>query len=242
MGLGPFFFAGSALIAIFALYLSFTVPSAPLQSPVVIGKNNTALFLTNSEFGLSNVHLATTQALLEQHPHVQIHFASFTPLGPKLQRISSYGRKVTATAKDIVFHELDGLSLGPRAKVAGQTMSGTLHPPGLAGIDTMCKQLQLYLSPWNAEEHLAMYEQVKQVITELNPAIVVLDSLLRPGIDAVRDQNRLHAFVTPNTLVDNFSGDQPWKMLWKYPWYAISSTITLSILPSHALRILIWFR
>ena len=218
MGFGPFLLAGSVFFATLALYLSFKVPHAPLQVPAVIGRNNTALFLTNSESGLSNVHLATTQALLERYPHVHVHFASFTPVGPKLQRISSYGRKRTAAAKDIVFHELDGLSLGPTAKAAGQTMSKTIHPPGLAGIDTLCNELQLYLSPWNAEEHLAMYEQVKHIVENLDPAVVILDTLLRPAIDAIRGQNRLHAFITPNTLVDNFFGDQPWKMLWKYPW------------------------
>ncbi|KAK7951071.1 2-hydroxyacylsphingosine 1-beta-galactosyltransferase [Apiospora aurea] len=78
--------------------------------------------------------------------------------------------------------------------------------------------MQRFVSPWSGGEHLNIYNQVKSIIDELNPAVVVLDTALRPALNATRDKNRLHAFITPNTLIDNFPAEQPWaKMLWKYP-------------------------
>ena len=218
MGLRRLLFVGSAFVAILALFLS--TRSRPLSQtpPPVIGKNNTALFLVNSEHGLSNVHVATAQALLERYPHIQVEFASFAPLGPRLSRVSSYSRK-TANVREIAFHQLDGLSLTHAIVSTGHSADEALHPPGLAGIEFVKRNMQFYISPWSGEAHLAMYEQVKQILAAVDPAVVVLDTMLRPALDATRDQNRLHAIITPNTLIDNFPTEQPWAaMLWKYPW------------------------
>ncbi|KAI0000585.1 hypothetical protein F4779DRAFT_147380 [Xylariaceae sp. FL0662B] len=218
MGLRRMFLAGSVFIGGLALFLSLMTSRPSPLPPPIIGKNNTALFISNSEHGLSNVHVATAQALLEHYPHIQVHFASFPALGPRLQRVSSYSQKKTAAAKEIVFHPIDGLSLIQACFAAGQRISDAIQPPGRAGIKAACKNIQLFISPWSGESHLSMYEQVKQILTEVDPAVVVLDTLLRPALDATRDQNRLHAFITPNTLIDNFPADQPWAaMLWKYP-------------------------
>jgi hypothetical protein len=88
----------------------------------------------------------------------------------------------------------------------------------MAGIDHLCEDMQLWISPWSAEDHFSLYQEMQAIINDVDPAVVVLDTLFRPGIDAARDMNRLHAIISPNSVVDNFLGDQPYgSMFWKYP-------------------------
>ncbi|RWA13330.1 hypothetical protein EKO27_g1795 [Xylaria grammica] len=206
---------GVVLVSVLFSSWSLLFPATP-RIPPVIGANNTALFLVTSDYGLSNVHVATAHALLERHPHVQLHFGSFAAMAPRLERVSSSIQR--SDKKDIVFHQLEGLSVGDSCIAAGKNTSATIHPPGWAGIGQLCKDMQLYISPWSGEEHLDIYEQINRIIDTVDPAVVVLDTLFRPAIDATRDKNRLHVIVSPNTLIENFPAEQPWgKMFWKYP-------------------------
>lgn len=215
--------AGSALVAALALFLSRQLASSAPRPPPVIGTNNTVLFLVNSEDGLSNVFVATAHALLERHPQVHVHFASFPPIAPRLERISRYGRKTTPSARDIVLHQLpSNLSMMHVIASAGKTISDSIHPPGRAGIKKICRDVQLYIAPWSGEDHYTLYREIGSIVDEVDPALVVLDTFLRPAIDATRDRNRLHAIITPNTLIDNFPIEQPWgAMFWKYPMYVV---------------------
>jgi hypothetical protein len=45
----------------------------PSQWP---GRNNTVLFLSNSEHGFANVLLATSHAMLVEHSDIEAHYAS----------------------------------------------------------------------------------------------------------------------------------------------------------------------
>ncbi|KAK8136774.1 hypothetical protein PG984_004714 [Apiospora sp. TS-2023a] len=207
---------GALVVTILALLISQWQTRVPKIPPPVVGKNNTALFVVTSDHGLSNVHLATAQGLLERHPHVHLHFASFEPLLPRLHRISSYDQN--PDKYDIQFHRIDGLSVIDACRTFGKNTSNSVHPRGLAGIAHLCKDIQLFISPWSGKDHLSIYNQVKSIIDAVDPAVVVVDTLFRPALDATRDKNRLHAFITPNTLIENFPAEQPWgKMFWKYP-------------------------
>ncbi|KAI1264964.1 hypothetical protein F5Y18DRAFT_389026 [Xylariaceae sp. FL1019] len=204
---------GVLAVAILLSLRSVLLPRASVAPSPVIGQNNTVLFLVNAEHGLSNVHLATAQALLERHPHVQSHFGSFKEMAPRLEHLSSHMK--IPHERDIGFHPIDGPSF---REAHGKTGSTGSHFPGWAGVGHQCKDMQLYMAPWIGEEHLAIYEQIGRLIDEVDPAVVVLDVFFRPAIDATRDKNRLHAFISPNTLIDAFPTYQPWgKMFWKYP-------------------------
>jgi hypothetical protein len=185
-----------------------------------VGRANVVLFLVNSESGLSNVHAATAQSLLEHHPEVTVHFASFPPIAAKLKRISSYSQAKTPSqpAPDIVFHELPNLTFARAVLSSGRTIDKVVHRPGLDGIDQVCRDIQMYISPWSGEDHYTLYQLLVKIIDEVDPALVVLDTGFRPGIDATRERNRQYAFISPNTLYDNFFIEQPYgSMFWKYP-------------------------
>ncbi|KAF4969300.1 hypothetical protein FSARC_3455 [Fusarium sarcochroum] len=207
---------GSLLVAALALF--FSQQETPQRPPYIQGRNRTALFLVNEEHGLSNVHLATASALLENHPDIDVHFASFARIKTKLERIAQFARKKTPQARDITFHQLKGLGYGDVILKAGKSLDNIPHPPGSSGIAHLCKDMQTWISPWSAEDHFELYEQLGELVDEIDPAVVVIDTLFRPGLDATRDKNRQHIVITPNQVVDNFIGDQPYgSMFWKYP-------------------------
>ncbi|KAF4966991.1 hypothetical protein FSARC_5399 [Fusarium sarcochroum] len=183
--------------------------------PYIQGNNKTVLFITNSEHGLSNVHLATASALLEKYPDIQIHYASFPNAKQRVERISSFSREKAPEASDIVFHELKGLTFAQTIIKEGRSF---ISPPGWAGIAALTEHIQLWLSPWTSEDHINLVQELDTIIDHVDPAVVVLDVWYRPAIDVTRKKNRQHAFISPNTLVDHFLGIQPlWNRFWKYP-------------------------
>ncbi|KAK3370544.1 hypothetical protein B0H63DRAFT_528260 [Podospora didyma] len=184
------------------VFLCPHVNACPGRAPpaTVIAKTNSALFLVNSEHGLSNVHLATAYSLLERHPDIEVHFASLADREKKVHQISTSATKVQSLAKLITFHRLPGLSLTEYMAVGVTDLNNLTHAPGPKGMDD-----------YSIDDHLAIYQALKDLIAEADPAVVVLDTLLRPAIDATRDMSRLHAMISPNSLTDVFAAKQPWK-------------------------------
>lgn len=209
-------------VLLLAAALSFFTSriAKPRRLPYIQGRNKTVLFLVNSEHGLTNVHVATAAALLVNYPDIEVHFASFPLLRGKLKRVSSYARVTKPAASEIIFHELKGVSYTNATEKQGKFLENIPHPPAAAGIGHFTKDIQVWISPWSAKDHLALYEELGVIIDSVDPAVIVLDTMFRPALDITRDQHRQHAFITPNTLVDNFLADQPYgSMLWKYPAY-----------------------
>lgn len=212
------------VVALAAVYLRQGGDAASPNS-YITGRNNTALFLVAEHHGLSNVHLATAQSLLERYPDIEVQFASFPKLARKFPRLSALAQKKQPLARDIAFHGLtrgrsyvDALLDGMLGGYDDEGLSNMVYPPGLPGIEVLATGLQQILSPWPAEEHLALHDEIAALIDELDPAVVVLDTIFGPAIEATRGRNRTHAFITPNTLIDNFLADQPYgQMFWKYP-------------------------
>ena len=212
-------------IASAAVFFNRGTPTPPPTFSYTTGKNNTALFIVSEHHGCSNVHLATAQGLLELHPDIQLHFASFPKLGKKFPRLGDLAKKREKKAKEIIFHPLTSAKSYTDACLGDGNQrydeDGNLNmvcPPGVEGIKKLSQNMQNFLAPWTAEEHFALYQEISDVIDLVDPAVVVLDPLHIPGIEATRDRNRLHAFVSPNALIDAFKDKQPHgKMLWKYP-------------------------
>lgn len=212
-----------ALVGIL-IALQQQLKTTPEPREYVRGRNNTALFIVNEHPGLSNVHVATAQSLLQHQPHIEVHFASFNKLNKTLARVSSFAKHYEPSSKGIIFHPLAGASYTaamdnyPQIGYDEDGKIGAITKPGMEGIKRIAGDMQIFLDPWQQEEHLAHFHQLTKLIDEVNPAVVVLDTIFFPAIEATRARNRLHAFITPNIVIDNFPGEQPWLgMLWKYP-------------------------
>jgi hypothetical protein len=110
-----------------------------------------------------------------------------------------------------------------------------IFAPGLKGINRLAEGMSFHLDPWRADDYVRLYGHIHGLITQVDPAIIILDSTLRPAIDAARDLNRRFAVLTPNALVDSLAPAQPWgKTYWKYPAYVVmpsSHHIAIDIKP-----------
>lgn len=185
---------------------------------LIKGRNNTILFITNPENGLSNVHLATSFALLENHPSTEIHFASFHKQAKRVQAISDAALKKNVNRTPIRFHEIPGRSM---EEIYAERYGGwetMIKGPGYKGLGDITANMQRYLSTWEINEHYDIILAVQNIITEVDPAVVVLDFLCTPAMDAIRDLNRFHAILSPNPLSDSFPNQLPYgQVLWRYP-------------------------
>ncbi|KAL7951336.1 hypothetical protein V8C42DRAFT_303788 [Trichoderma barbatum] len=210
-----------ALIAVL-----FARQSGQEDLPLVSGRNNTILVLTDSHHGMCNPHLATVSALLENHPSVEVHYASFHGIASDIKRLSENARAVNPKAK-IHWHQYDGLSIMEEAKAIGGAQ-GIVKPPGMPGLQAFVDMVPFLMVAWPNEAHLSLYQQTVDIIQEVDPAVVVLDSLLRPSIDAAVNLNRARAYITPNSLADHLSALQPrGAHFWKYP--AIASGLPFPV-------------
>ncbi|PNP56589.1 hypothetical protein THARTR1_03285 [Trichoderma harzianum] len=209
------------VFAILAALVGVFLARQPAQEDQVLvsGRNNTVLILTDSHHGLCNAHLATVSALVENHPSVEVHYASFSSIASDVERISENARASNPEAK-IHWHQLEGPSIVDEIK-AMSSLREIVTPPGLPGLKAFANMVPFFLTAWSDEAHLSLYQQTVDIIQKVDPAIVVLDSLLRPGIDAAVNLNRTRAYITPNALADLVGAVQPrGGFFWKYPGIA----------------------
>lgn len=219
----------SVAVVFLAALAAIFLPQSPVYPPLyqqVQGRNNTALFVVNMLSGLHNVHLATIQSLREKHPDIEVHVMSWSPVEAKVARLSENvgaGPVIfhNLTAKDYVHAVFDYTKTGE--------ITDCIQLPGLPGVGKLGFFMQAWMAPWTGPEHVAFMEEVSTVIDKTDPAVVVLDVFMWPAIHAVREKNRLHAFIVPNTPADTFSTTQPWlSALWKYPTFGSSLSFPIA--------------
>lgn len=113
--------------------------------------------------------------------------------------------------------------------------------PGHEGIKLISRNMDRYLCPWDAQEHYDILLEVQGIINEVDPALVVLDTLFTPAVDATRNLNRLHAFASPNPVSDSFPDRSPWgQVLWKYPAFSsgFPYPVPWRLIPQNVLMVL----
>jgi hypothetical protein len=207
---GRYFSLLAGLLACGAVLFSiFSRPETTASTNGPKGQPNTVLFLSNYEYGLANVLLASSYALLVHHPETKVHFASFPKRKKDIDAISRFAIERNPSASPITFHELEGPTYGDVLQASGHFIEETIHAPGVAGGAKLCKTLQTYLMPWNGSEYYGLYEEILQIIDEVDPAVIALDPQFGPALDATKNRNRTHAVVSPNSLRDNFAQMQP---------------------------------
>jgi hypothetical protein len=164
---------------------------------------------------LHNVHMDTIQSLREKHPEIEVHVLSWSPVEAKVERLS----EAVGTAP-LVFHNLTAKNyihaIFEKTKTA--EITDCIQAPGVRGVEKQGYFMEAWMSPWTGPEHVAFVEEVYGLLDKIDPAVVVLDIFMWPALQAMRERNRLHAFIVPNTPADTFSAIQPWfGGLWKYP-------------------------
>ena len=200
------------------------------------------LFLTNSEYGQAQTQLSVAYELLS-HPDIEVHVASFEELGPRIpalnqlfhSQISRSTAGLSQRDKQIHFHLIDHPSL---AKVLlsknATTISYMSHPPGFWGALTSYPKSVIFLLGWEPEEYVAIARRCEDLIGEIGPDAVVVDSLFSQGTDACRRvyggggggkdvkpggrRNKPYAILNPLNFSNLLADLQPGKAVWwKFP-------------------------
>ena len=190
------------------------------------------LFVTNSESGQANTILAMSLEATTR-PHIQVHVASFPVLKRRVERLSP----------KISFHTLDGKDALEMATTRGLSEENIPHPPTTKSFKAYGRTLAALMTVWDGEcafcfllriwvvtdachpfgsAYMRLCDSIKRVIEELNPDIVVVDSLMDAGFDACYSLNRRFVVSSPNTPMDLVRGHQPWlKGFWYYPLFVL---------------------
>ena len=70
--------------------------------------------------------------------------------------------------------------------------------------------------------YVRLCDDIKRMIEELNPGIVVVDTLMGAGIDACYSLDRKFVVNIPTTPLDSARPLQPWlKGFWYYPMFVL---------------------
>ncbi|KKY18918.1 putative udp-glucoronosyl and udp-glucosyl transferase family protein [Phaeomoniella chlamydospora] len=176
------------------------------------------LFLTLSERGQANIHLATSHALRTAYGdnEVEVHFASFPDIAKAVIKVSEQA------GKDIIFHPIGGRSYSEGIQSLGFDLQKVRHKPGIRGVSEF---------NWLVA-HAA-------VIEETDPALIVVDTLFMPGIDAVRSLNYTYIVLSPNDVRNALLPTQPplkalahWPTMgsgypYPLPWHLVPANIYL---------------
>ncbi|MDI1490336.1 MAG: hypothetical protein OHK93_001536 [Ramalina farinacea] len=220
------------------------------------------LFLTNSEYGQAQTQVSIAYELLS-YPDIEVHIASFEELGPRIPALnklfnSRHGKAAAGSigrqGKQIHFHLIDHPSLAKvlQFKNAG-AVSNLSHPPGFWGALRSYPKTVNILLAWEPEEYIAIARRCEDLIGEIRPHAVVVDSLFSAGMDACRRvyggggkdvepgkrKEKPYAILNPLNFCNVLAELQPGKAVWwKFP--VISSGFPFP-LPLHlvALNILL---
>jgi hypothetical protein len=179
------------------------------------------LLATNSEYGQANVFLAAGHALQAADADVQIHFTSFAAIAKDVSSASQYSTQCTPGAQPWHFHELDGLSFwNMLAAQDGTDQLGKALDKRVTFFSVLevLSHIMPLLLPWNEAEFVRIYQSFVRLVDELQPDIIVVDSLFSPALTACRRLELKHLVLSPNTLKDVATALQPWgAMFWKFP-------------------------
>jgi len=177
------------------------------------------LFLTTDELGQAGIHIATSQVLAESYQDVDVHVASFSGLKEIIESVSARVINQTSSDHGITFHTMQGRSPISTIEVTiNKTFQDLLHSPGYqAGLD-FPKVAAHYALPYNIDAYHKIYESIVKIIHDVDPILILIDTMLAPGVCAAQELDRDYVLFTPNAIKDVIMPQLGLEGLYKYPW------------------------
>lgn len=87
-------------------------------------------------------------------------------------------------------------------------MDSVAHPSGFFGAMKAYRNVPNVLCYLSPAEYLEAARSCEEVISEINPDVVVIDPFFPPALDAARRLVRTTVCLSPNTLVEDVPRDQ----------------------------------
>ena len=218
----------SDLLSILRTHLSVEIWKMASQTPP-----RKILFLTNVERGEANVFLATCDALLRLAPSIKLHFATFSGLEDAVASVGRHVRESVPQAEPITFHKIDGISmedslkqLFKREKVptrAGYPPNSYLERPGIINTTRALRDTIPVFVPYNGPQMVEIFSSICETIKKVDADLVVVNSLMTPGLTACYHLGIKFTCLSPNSIKDFAAAVQPKAAgLWKVPAYVLT--------------------
>lgn len=178
------------------------------------------LFLPLSERGQLNVALAVTSALLSR-PDLELHLACFADVAPRVEELRLRSASSSGSGTSLTFHELPGPAMFPAAH-RNVDKKDFPHGLGMSEVKRVAGVFWNVLSPWTEEEYDRISRAVGDLISKVDPDLVVVDPFFAPAKDAlqVTKPPRRQVHLVPNSLKDTL---RTAGMFWQYPTSASPS-------------------
>jgi hypothetical protein len=152
------------------------------------------LLFTNSEFGQANIILALSLELAIQG--FEVHVASFAPLKLRITQLQDYLCTSQSDRKTgtIIFHLINGQTMQGKWQERNLELS---HPPGVWGTIQGYRKLADCMVAWDGTEYIRSIQICRDLIREIHPAIVLVDTLFSQGVDACTSVSQKYVIVNP---------------------------------------------
>lgn len=187
------------------------------------------LLLTNIDRGEANVFLATSHALLQLDPDVEIHFATFGGLEESITSAWEHARQTAPQANPIIFHEIKGLSMAEGLKDyftknqqvphrKGYLPESFLAPLGFSNTKRAIRDMIPIFVPYSGPQLAEIFLSIVEIIEKVDADQVVVDSLMTAGLTACYHLGVKFTCLSPNAIKEFAASTQPWgAALWKFP-------------------------
>ncbi|TGO25525.1 hypothetical protein BPAE_0078g00240 [Botrytis paeoniae] len=217
------------------------------------------LFLTNSEYGQSNVVFATAYELILNN--VEVHIASFEApaIAKEVSDIIDYGnfRSPIRTRVDelnagdygpippgsikAVFHPIDSPGMVEKLALVAPDQEAMRHGVGFREAWRIYEKIPSVLSSYTPDEYVKGVHSCVEIVEKVNPDGIVVEKLCAQGFDACAILGKKTMSITPNSFKDTLAQAQPngfalWGLAadcsgynFPLPWYLIPLNIILMI-------------
>ncbi|QSZ29829.1 hypothetical protein DSL72_004347 [Monilinia vaccinii-corymbosi] len=217
------------------------------------------LFLTNSEYGQSNVVLATAYELILNN--VEVHIASFEApaLAEEVSHIIDYGNArspirmrvdelnagtygpIPTGSITAVFHAIASPGMVEKLALVARDQEAMRHGVGFLEAWRTYAKIPRILSSYTPEEYVGGVHSCVEIVKAVNPDGIVVEKLCAQGFDACALLGKKMMSITPNSFKDTLGQAQPngfalWGMGvecsgfgFPLPWYLIPLNIILMI-------------
>ncbi|PNY25518.1 Uncharacterized protein TCAP_04541 [Tolypocladium capitatum] len=186
------------------------------------------LLITNIERGEANVFLAMSHALLQNYPHVELHFATFKGFETAVTSTWQHARRTSPKANQITLHEIKGPPMANGVQhyyssrkipsKGGYPPNSFLAPPGLSNTTRAIHDTIPILVPYDGPQLVDIFTSIVEIINQVDADLVVVNSLMTPALTACYHLGIKFACLSPNAIKDFAAPSQPHgASLWKYP-------------------------
>lgn len=200
-----------------------------MAAPAPAPPRRKVLFLSNADRGEIGVTVATAQAIIETTTDTEVHIMTYQGVEQLVLKVNSESLRLCPRARPIVVHEIAarmtfeamtevlearGVDMKP-----GYLPWSYLRKPTFRNVLARMSDTMPILVPLDGEKLEKIVFAILDVIADVKPDLLVVNSVMMPGLTAAAHSKLPMVILSPNSIKDFARGVQPYKSgLWEFPW------------------------